>query len=102
MPRWDLERRHANASSHSNVARKYSGYYAADEFGSTGPEPYWRKPVRVGESSEGSLSGRYGGVGEFELKDLPLQRPQGLRHNKTRRLHVRAGYSGFRCACRKK
>jgi hypothetical protein len=47
MPRWDLERRHANASSHSNVARKYSSFDAADEFGPYGREPYWGQPIRV-------------------------------------------------------
>ena len=47
MPRWYLKRYNANASSHSNVARKYSGYYAADEFGPYGSEPYWGQPIRV-------------------------------------------------------
>jgi len=47
MPRWYLKRYNANASSHSNVARKYSGYHAADEFVPYDREPYWRQPVRV-------------------------------------------------------
>jgi hypothetical protein len=39
MSRWYLKRPNASASSHSNIARSYSDYDAANEFGSYGREP---------------------------------------------------------------
>jgi hypothetical protein len=47
MPRWYVERRNANAATHRNIARNYSGDRAADEFGSYGGKPYGRQPIRV-------------------------------------------------------
>jgi len=65
---------------------------AADRKPSTGlGDPDWRISICDRRSGEGAMLCRDSRLGQYQLKDLPFHRIQGLREHENRRVYVRDG-----------